>query len=128
MKNPTKFPHINGAKRIAYITAYAPTAERFAEAENAITKLYNAAKDQTDTGYNLDTYQIVDHDAYVAEFGCEPRNDDLKLPIVAAAFEGCHLEFVKKRAYDMNLQYVEKDGKVYVDCRRIVGLHLVFLP
>ena len=27
----------------------------------------------------------MDHDAYVAEFGCEPRNDGLKLPIVAAA-------------------------------------------
>lgn len=127
VKNPTKFPHINGAKRIAYITAYASSAERFDEAEKAITKLYNAAKDQTDTGYNLDTYQLVDHDAYVAEFGCEPRNDDLKLPIVAAAFEGCHLDFVEKRAYDMNLQYFKKDGKLYVDCRRTVGLFLVFM-
>ena len=40
------------------------------------------AKGATDTGFNLDTYQLVDHDAYVAEFGCEPRNDGLKLPIV----------------------------------------------
>ena len=128
VKNETKFPHINGAKRLAYITAYADSAERFAQAEGAITKLYNAAKDATDTGYNLDTYQLVDHDAYVDEFGCEPRNDGLNLPIVAAAFSGCHLEFVEKRAYDMNLQYFKKDGKLYVDCRRILGLFLVFIP
>ena len=56
--------------------------ERFEEADAAISKLYNAAKGATDTGFNLDTYQLVDHDAYVAEFGCEPRNDGLKLPIV----------------------------------------------
>ena len=94
----------------------------------AISKLYNAAKGATDTGFNLDTYQLVDHDAYVAEFGCEPRNDGLKLPIVAAAFSGCHLEFVEKRAYDLNLNYFRKDGKLYVDCRRTLGLFLVFMP
>ena len=76
----------------------------------------------------LPIYQLVDHDAYVDEFGCEPRNDGLNLPIVAAAFSGCHLEFVEKRAYDMNLQYFKKDGKLYVDCRRILGLFLVFIP
>lgn len=85
-------------------------------------------KGATDTGFNLDTYQLVDHDAYVAEFGCEPRNDGLKLPIVAAAFSGCHLEFVEKRAYDLNLNYFHKDGKLYVDCRRTLGLFLVFMP
>ena len=75
-----------------------------------------------------DLDQLVDHDAYVAEFGCEPRNDGLKLPIVAAAFSGCHLEFVEKRAYDLNLNYFHKDGKLYVDCRRTLGLFLVFMP
>lgn len=128
VKNETKFPHINGAKRLAYITGYCDSKERFEEADAAISKLYNAAKGATDTGFNLDTYQLVDHDAYVAEFGCEPRNDGLKLPIVAAAFSGCHLGFVEKRAYDMNLQYFMKDGKLYVDCRRTLGLFLVFMP
>lgn len=80
VKNETKFPHINGAKRLAYITGYCDSKERFEEADAAISKLYNAAKGATDTGFNLDTYQLVDHDAYVAEFGCEPRNDGLKLP------------------------------------------------
>ena len=120
--------HINGAKRLAYITGYCDSKERFEEADAAISKLYNAAKGATDTGFNLDTYQLVDHDAYVAEFGCEPRNDGLKLPIVAAAFSGCHLEFVEKRAYDLNLNYFHKDGKLYVDCRRTLGLFLVFMP
>ena len=128
VKNETKFPHINGAKRLAYITGYCDSRERFEEADAAISKLYNAAKGATDTGFNLDTYQLVDHDAYVAEFGCEPRNDGLKLPIVAAAFSGCHLEFVEKRAYDLNLNYFHKDGKLYVDCRRTLGLFLVFMP
>ena len=128
VKNETKFPHINGAKRLAYITGYCDSKERFEEADAAISKLYNAAKGATDTGFNLDTYQLVDHDAYVAEFGCEPRNDGLKLPIVAAAFSGCHLEFVEKRAYDLNLNYFHKDGKLYVDCRRTLGLFLVFMP
>lgn len=128
VKNDTKFPHPNGAKRLEYITGYCDSKERFEQADAAITKLYNAAKDATDTGYNLDTYQLVDREAYIAEFGCEPRNDGLNLPIVAAAFSGCHLEFIKKRAFDMNLNYFEKDGKVYVDCRRTVGLFLVFMP
>ena len=128
VKNETKFPHINGAKRLAYITGYCDSKERFEEAEGAISQLYHAVKNTTDTGYNLDTYQLVDHDAYVEEFGCEPRNDGLKLPVVAAAFEGCHLEFVKKRAYDMNLPHFEKNGKLYVDCRRTLGLFLVFMP
>ena len=44
------------------------------------------------------------------------------------AFSGCHLEFVEKRAYDLNLNYFRKDGKLYVDCRRTLGLFLVFMP
>lgn len=64
VKNETKFPHINGAKRLAYITGYCDSKERFEEADAAISKLYNAAKGATDTGFNLDTYQLVDHDAY----------------------------------------------------------------
>ncbi len=47
---------------------------------------------------------------------------------MAAAFSGCHLEFVEKRAYDLNLNYFHKDGKLYVDCRRTLGLFLVFMP
>ena len=48
--------------------------------------------------------------------------------VLAAAFSGCHLEFVEKRAYDLNLNYFHKDGKLYVDCRRTLGLFLVFMP
>ena len=127
VRNETKFPHLNGAKKLAYVTGYCGSAECFAQAEQAIRKLNDAAKAATDIGFNLDTFQIVDREAYLDEFGCEPRNDGLKLPIVSAAFSGCHLEFVKKRAWDMNLQYVEKNGKLYVDCRRIIGLFLVFM-
>ncbi|MCQ2555341.1 MAG: hypothetical protein MJ171_06785 [Clostridia bacterium] len=128
VKNPNKYPHINGAKRLAYITAYCDSQERFDEAEKAITALYNAAKDATDVGYNLDTYQLVDKEAYIDEFGCEPREGVSKLPIVAVAFEGANQEFVKRRAYDMNIAYFEKDGKLYVDCRRTLGWFLIFLP
>ena len=31
---------------------------------------------------------------------------------MAAAFSGRHLEFVEKRAYDLNLNYFHKDGKL----------------
>ena len=82
VKNETKFPHINGAKRLAYITGYCDSKERFEEADAAISKLYNAAKGATDTGFNLDTYQLVDHDAYVAEFGCEPCGRAHRLDVI----------------------------------------------
>lgn len=84
VKNETKFPHINGAKRLAYITGYCDSKERFEEADAAISKLYNAAKGATDTGFNLDTYQLVDHDAYGPSNG---GGDEFTLRLHGV---GCH--------------------------------------
>ena len=125
VKNDTKFKHLNGAKRIEYITAYEPTKERFEQCEAAVTKLYNAAKDVTDAGYNIDTYQIVDEEGYKDEFGCEPPVNNLKAQIVAIGISGIHFEFMKKRAYDANIVYFEKDGKLYLDTRRTLGMFIV---
>lgn len=127
VKNEIKFPHINGAKRLAYITGCCDSKERFGEADAAVSKFYSAAKGAVDTGFSLDAYQLMDHDVYVVELDCEPRNDDLKSSIVTAAFSGCHLEFMEERAYDLNLDYFRRDGKLYMDCRHILSLFLMFM-
>lgn len=126
VKNPTKFQHVNESTRIAYLTAYADSPEKYEKAVENVGKLYEAIRDTTDIGYNLDTLQIVDHDGYVEEFGVEPRDDGLEFPIVAIGFTGAYLDYLEKQAYDLNLQYFRKNGKLYVDVRRQIGQFLVF--
>ena len=125
VKNPSKFTHVNEADRIAYVTAYVPEAARFEEYKDRVSRLYDAVKATTDTGYNLDTLQLVDRSGYLEEFGVEPR-EDLEFPIVAVAFSGAHLDYVEKQAYDLNLRYFRKNGRLYVDARRQIGEFLIF--
>lgn len=123
--NPTKYAHVNGAKRVSELTFYCKDQDIFKTAEETISKLYAAMEPVTDTGHNLDTVRLVDRESYVAEFGVKPEEDH-HFPVVAATYSGCDLEYVKEAAADTSLPAFEKNGKVYVDTRDVVGCFSVF--
>ena len=123
--NPTKYAHVNGAKRVSELTFYCKDQDIFKTAEETISKLYAAMEPVTDAGHNLDTVRLVDRESYVAEFGVEPEEDH-HFPVVAATYSGCDLEYVKEAAADTGLPAFEKNGKVYVDTRDVVGCFSVF--
>ncbi len=125
VNNPTKYPHVNGAKRISELTFYCPTSEVFAAAEESITKLYAALEPVTDKGRNLDTVRLLDRDSYAAEFGCEPPAEH-HFPAVSAMYAGCDLEYVREAAADTGLNVFDRGGKVYVDTRDVIGCFSVF--
>jgi len=103
-----------------YLVDWVHASQGNASADVARTYLLLSLKDKK----TADMYM----DLFCEKTGTEKRYVQGWLPIVAAAFSGCHLEFVEKRAYDLNLNYFRKDGKLYVDCRRTLGLFLVFMP
>ena len=112
--NPTKYAHVNGARRVSELTFYCKSGEIFDVAEKTITRLYDSMEPVTDAGKNLDTVRLVDRDSYVAEFGAEPEEDH-RFPVVAVTYSGCDLEYVREAAADTGLSAFEKNGKVYVD-------------
>ena len=123
--NPTKYAHVNGARRVSELTFYCKSREIFDVAEKTITRLYDAMEPVTDAGKNLDTVRLVDRDSYVAEFGAEPEEDH-RFPVVAVTYSGCDLEYVREAAADTGLSAFEKNGNVYVDTRDVVGCFSVF--
>lgn len=125
VNNPTKYAHVNGAKRVTELTFYCKDEEIFKTAEEAMTKLYNAMEPVTDKGANLDKVRLIDREAYIAEFGREPE-DDHHFPAVAATYAPCDLEYVKEAASDTGLNWFEKNGKVYVDTCDVVGCWSIF--
>ena len=125
VNNPTKYAHVNGAKRVSELTFYCKSKEVFHTAEDTITRLYNAMEPVTDKGANLDTVRLVDRDSYIEEFGCEP-DEEHHFPAVAATYAGCDLEYVREAAADTGLNFFEKNGKVYVDTRDVVGCWSIF--
>ena len=125
VNNPTKYPHVNGAKRVSELTFYCKSKELFEEAAQSITRLYDAMEAVTDKEANLDTVRLVDAEAYRAEFGVEPETEH-HFPVVAVTYSGCDLEYVKEAAADIQLTAFEKNGKVYVDTRDVVGCFSVF--
>lgn len=125
VNNTTKYAHVNGAKRVSELTFYCKNEEIFKTAEETINKLQAAMDPVTDKGANLDTVRLVDRESYVAEFGVEPEEDH-HFPVVAATYSGCDLEYVMEAAADTGLNAFEKNGKVYVDTRDVVGCFSVF--
>ena len=123
--NPTKYAHVNGARRVSELVFYCPSSEIFAAAEDTITRLYNALAPVTDQGHNLDTVRLVDRDSYVEEFGAEPPAEH-HFPAVAALYSGCDLEYVREAAADTGLPAFAKNNRVYVDTRDVVGCFSVF--
>lgn len=125
VNNPTKYAHVNGAKRVAELVYYCKSEEIFKTAEETMTKLYAAMEPVTDHGSIIDTVRLIDRDSYLEEFGCEPDNSH-NFPVVAAVYSGCDLEYVREAAADTGLDVFEKNGKVYVDTRGVVGCFSVF--
>jgi len=125
VNNPTKYPHVNGAKRVSELTFYCKSKELFEAAAQSITRLYDAMEPVTDKEANLDTVRLVDGESYRSEFGVEPEEDH-HFPVVSVTYSGCDLEYVKEAAADVQLPAFEKNGKVYVDTRDVVGCFSVF--
>lgn len=122
---PSKFRHINGAKRIAAITYFCEDQATWDSAEANITKVYAAMKDVTDRDHCLDTARILDKTTYEAEFGV-PCPESGHFPAVAATFSGCVLSYVEEQADDWGFRHFQRDGKLYVDTRADLGIFLIF--
>ncbi len=121
----TNFTHPNGAKRVTHLAFYCDSEEKFKLAEMNANKLFEAVKDTTDTGRNLDTIQLLDKEGYLEEFGVEPPIDRY-FPAVAIGFSGCYLPYLEEKAFDMDLKYFYRDGKFYIDLRRNLGMFFIF--
>lgn len=121
----SKYIHTNQAKKVKSLTFYCESEEVFETAQECIDRLNNAMKNVEDHGRNIDTVILVDAAAYRAEFGTEPRATQ-HFPAVAATFCGCDLEYVQEAADDAGLASFTKDGKLYVDTRKELGIFCIF--
>lgn len=124
---PSKFRHVNGAKRIESLTFFCEDQATWDAAEANVTKVYTAMKDITDHEHCLNTVRLVDKVAYEAEFGV-PCPESGHFPGVACTFSGCVLGYVEAQADDWGHNHFEKDGKLYVDTRADLGIFLIFQP
>ena len=122
---PSKFRHVNGAKRIKEVVFFCEDQATWDSAQANITKVYNAMKDVTDHEHCVDTARILDKAGYEAEFGV-PCPESSHFPMVAVAFSGCVLDYVVAQADDWGLNHFQKDGKLYVDTRADLGMFLIF--
>lgn len=122
---PSKFRHVNGAKRIASLTFFCENGETWKIAEENVDKVYRAMKDVTDHAHCLDTIHLVDREGYEAEFEC-PAPEFGHFPAVAATFSGCVLHYVEEQADDWGLRHFMKEGRLYVDTREPLGIFLIF--
>lgn len=121
----SKYIHTNQAKKVKSITFYCESDEVFKVAVDCIERLDAAMKNVEDHGRNIGEVKLVDAEAYRAEFGAEPR-DTQHFPAVAATFGGCDLEYVAEAAEDAGLNSFAKDGKLYVDTRKELGIFCIF--
>lgn len=124
---PTKFRHVNGAKRIACLTFFCENQAVWDDAEANIAKVYAAMKEVTDHEHCLDTVRILDKAAYEAEFqvACPEHGH---FPAVAVTFTGCVLHYVEEQADNWGHNHFIRDGKLYVDARADLGVFLIFEP
>ena len=122
---PSKFRHVNGAKRIESLTFFCEDQATADSAVENIGKVYACMKDITDREHCLDTVRIVDKESYEAEFEA-PCPEAGHFPAVAATFSGCVLPYVEAQADDWGFRHFTKDGRLYVDTRADLGIFLIF--
>lgn len=124
---PSKFRHVNGAKRISSLSFFCEDQATWDQAAANVDKVYRAMEPVTDHKHCLDAMRLLDKSAYEDEFGV-PCPESGHFPAAAASFSGCVLHYVEEQASDWGLHWFRRDGKVYVDTRAGLGIFLIFEP
>jgi hypothetical protein len=124
---PSKFRHVNGAKRISSLTFFCEDQATWNQAVSNVDKVYHAMEPVTDHVHCLNMVRLLDKSAYEAEFGV-PCPESGHFPAVAASFSDCVLHYVEEQADDWGLRHFQKNGALYVDTRADLGIFLIFEP
>lgn len=124
---PSKFRHVNGAKRISSLSFFCEDGATWKNAEENIPMVYNSMKAVTDHEHCLNTVHILDKEAYEEEFQVSAPEFG-HFPAVAASFSGCVLHYVEETANELGFAHFEQSGRLYVDTRADLGIFLIFEP
>ena len=118
--------HPNGVTKIAALTMYYETEEQLMAALKAIHKLHDTMRYSCDTsGYYTETMQLMDKKAYEKEFGVAAPTDN-RSNVVGVTFQNGDLDYIREAAQEKGYTFFERDGKLYVDGRALLGAWLIF--
>jgi len=119
-----RYLHKNGVNKVSSLVLYYDAPEKIEAAEKDIRKIEAALSATADTVCRMDTFRIVDKNAYQFEFGTTPPT--IKSVVAAATFKDGDKQFLREKAGAMKLHNFDRDGKLYIDARKETGMFLIF--